>query len=358
MTSVGRTGSRRAISAIAAAALLAILAVVAATAAGAAQARPPSLETVGPAGRFGPGSGVDALRRDRATTDPAGAFIYRKGRYTPLDTVPDQPTTAHLGTNDRGLIVGSYLVDGATLRGFLRNEWGDYTTFDAVPDAALTAPFDINDRGTVVGSFSRDLVGVHGFLRRPNGEVKDVEVAGASATLPTGLNDRGAVVGTYADADGEGHGFLLERGIVTPIDPPDAKEGATVGNVQAFDINDRGQIVGFYPDRNGTFHGFLYHVGRFTRLDPPDATDSARSGSLDGKGFAATAAFGINNRGQVVGQYVDAAGVLHGYMWQRRRGFRTIDPPRGGGTVAADINDHGQIVLPAPGSFNKGDGGF
>jgi probable HAF family extracellular repeat protein len=147
----------------------------------------------------------------------------------------------------------------------------------------------------------------------------------------------------------EGHGHH---------DRPDASGDASGGNIAAFDINDRGEIVGSYPDRNGTFHGFLYQQGRFTRLDPPDASDSARSGSLDGKGFAATAAFGINNRGVVVGQYVDAEGVLHGYVWERKRGFRTIDPPRGAGTVAADINDRSQILLPAPGSFFKGDGGF
>jgi hypothetical protein len=100
--------------------------------------------------------------------------------------------------------------------------------------------------------------------------------------------------------------------------------------------------------------------GTFTRIDPPDAADVV--------GFAATAPLGINNRGQVVGQYVDAVGVLHGYLSEQGRGFRTIDPPGGAGsfcaevpnvgrvcgTVAADINDRGQILLPAPGAFTKG----
>jgi probable HAF family extracellular repeat protein len=99
--------------------------------------------------------------------------------------------------------------------------------------------------------------------------------------------------------------------------------------------------------------------GTVTRIDPPGAADDAR--------FATTVPWGINNRGQVVGQYVDAAGVLHGYLWEPTRGVRTIDPPRpaanlctelpdGGricGTVAVDINDRGQILLPAPGGFYK-----
>jgi hypothetical protein len=76
----------------------------------------------------------------------------------------------------------------------------------------------------------------------------------------------------------------------------------------------------------------------------------------------------IDNCGQVVGQYVDAAGVLYGYLWEQGRGFRTIDTPlRAGnvcaevpdvgrvcGTVAADINDRGEILLPALGGRYKG----
>jgi hypothetical protein len=55
--------------------------------------------------------------------------------------------------------------------------------------------------------------------------------------------------------------------------------------------------------------------------------------------------------------------VLHGYLWDPRRGFETIDPPPGTpvvgptgdrGTVAADINDRGAILLPIPGGLLKG----
>jgi probable HAF family extracellular repeat protein len=316
------------------------------------------IETLDPAHRLGSAPGLESGHRVGKPADPS-AFVYRKGRYTPLDTVPGYPITSHLGLNNRGQIVGAYLVDAApTIRGFLRDRRGDYKPID-VPGAAATFPFDLNDRGMIVGIYSRDLVGLHGFLRRPNGAVTTVDVPGASSTVASGVNNRGAVVGCYLDDDQRPHGFVLERGIVTAIDPPGANEDVTDCNIEAVDINDRGQIVGYYPDAQGTFHGFLYHKGRFTKLDHPDASDSARSGACDGVGFAASAAFGIDNRGRVVGQYVDADRVLHGYLWERKRGFRTIDPPRGGGgTVAVDLNDRGQIVLPAPDSFSKGDGCF
>ncbi|MET0761815.1 MAG: hypothetical protein ABWZ63_05730, partial [Thermoleophilaceae bacterium] len=45
-----------------------------------------------------------------------------------------------------------------------------------------------------------------------------------------------------------------------------------------------------------------------------------------------TQALGIDNRGRVVGEYVDAAGTFHGFLWQRGR-LTTIDGPRSDGAA-------------------------
>jgi uncharacterized membrane protein len=58
-------------------------------------------------------------------------------------------------------------------------------------------------------------------------------------------------VGYYYDADGKGHGFLLDNGSYTTLDPP----GSTY--TQANGINDSRQIVGSYVDAAGNAHGFL-----------------------------------------------------------------------------------------------------
>ena len=64
-----------------------------------------------------------------------------------------------------------------------------------------------------------------------------------------------------------------------------------------------------------------------------------------------------------MGQYVDAAGTLHGYLWQPEHGFETIDAPPGTpvvgptgitGTTAVDITDREHIVLTIGGGFFKG----
>jgi hypothetical protein len=47
-------------------------------------------------------------------------------------------------------------------------------------------------------------------------------------------------------------------------------------------------------------HGFLMHKGTFVTIDPPGAT------------FAE--AIGITASGQIVGDYIDAGGTLHGFL--------------------------------------------
>ena len=76
----------------------------------------------------------------------------------------------------------------------------------------------------------------------------------------------------------------------TTIDVPGAF------STEAFGINDAGQIVGdFHVD-----HGFLYTAGTFTTIDVP--------------GAFSTQASGINNAGQIVGFSGDGTGAIHGFF--------------------------------------------
>jgi uncharacterized membrane protein len=108
----------------------------------------------------------------------------------------------------------------------------------------------------------------------------------------------------------------------TTIDVP----GATFTG--AGTINNRGQIVGSYIDVSG-FHGFLLDKGTFTTIDVPGATS--------------TEAGGINARGQIVGFYSEASGAEHGYLLDKGT-FTMIDVPGATFTEANGINARGQIV--------------
>ena len=77
-------------------------------------------------------------------------------------------------------------------------------------------------------------------------------------------------------------------------------------------------MVGRFDDQSGT-HGFRgdYYGGLFQPIDFVDpATGAAAS---------LTVANGINDNGDIVGHYLDAASVLHGFLLRSGKGFQTVD---------------------------------
>jgi probable HAF family extracellular repeat protein len=87
----------------------------------------------------------------------------------------------------------------------------------------------------------------------------------------------------------------------TTIDVPDAL------SVSAFGINDRGEVVGSHLDTSFRNHGFLWNEGVLTTIDFP--------------GAIATVAAAINARGQIVSFYGDGTGVAHGFLSDTQHGF-------------------------------------
>ena len=67
---------------------------------------------------------------------------------------------------------------------------------------------------------------------------------------------------------------------------------------------------------------------------------------LDYPNSTFTQALGLNNRGQVVGAYMDSSGLTHGFVYTVSSGhYATVDDPNGvGSTIANGINDGGAIV--------------
>ncbi len=101
-------------------------------------------------------------------------------------------------------------------------------------------------------------------------------------------------------------------------------------------INDRGQIVGVSTlSDNATFHAFLWQSGVMTDL-----------GTLPGDMFSV--AFGINNKGQIVGQSCNAGGACRAFIWQNgaMTDLNLLVPPHSKLylTYGGDINDRGWVV--------------
>jgi hypothetical protein len=108
------------------------------------------------------------------------------------------------------------------------------------------------------------------------------------------VNDSGWVVGFYqTSATFADTGFLDKSGVISSITFP--------GSVatQAFGVNDLGEIVGDYTLAHGDIFGFLDRGGVFSTIDP--------------FGSPVVVANGINDLGQVVGFYTDANGNTIGF---------------------------------------------
>ena len=234
---------------------------------------------------------------------PRHALLIKAGQFIPL-----APTTI-LGTNfsqardinDRGDIVGSFIGDDGFFHGFVLSK-GVLTTLD-FPSASQTQAFGINESGNVVGSWDLldadgNLLEEHGFKWK-NGVFTEVNFPGSVDSGINGINARGDFVGGWdAGLDSQTHGFVCSNGQCFSFDVPFPEATFT----QADRINALGHITGIYIDAEGVLHGFVAVGSNFTRLDFPDSTG--------------TSAWGINSAGQIVGVYDDADGSVHGYIAQ------------------------------------------
>ena len=243
--------------------------------------------------------------------------------------VPGSAHTGAFGINDHGDIVGTYDAGGSLPVGFLLRK-GIFTTI-MVPGSILTVARGINNAGHIVGDFLDAAFTQHAFLLR-EGQFTVIDFPGAVGTLHSGINVRGDIVAGYFTSDNPdiAHGFLLtHRGKFEVIAYPGAVESGPVA------INARGDMVGVWDnDIFFNFHGFILRDGDFVTLDYPGAI-----GELGGSNPS-----GINSRGQIAGDFVDANGG-HGYVWHDGV-FTPIDAPAGvlGTTGVNGINDRGQIV--------------
>jgi len=235
-------------------------------------------------------------------------FLLSRGVFTTID-FPDANFTVAAGIDPSGDIVGQYRLSrepSNARHGFLLSE-GEYTSIDP-PASVFTNARGINSRGDIVGFFCTIVPctagggNSHGFLRAVSGEFTAADFPGAMGTVAWKINSRGQILGAYTSADGTGHIFLLKEDRFATIDLPD---GRAVFRANG-GFNPRGDLVGVYCDTAPCLetstddHGFLLRQGEFIPINYPG---SAESGAL-----------GINARGEIVGYYVGAGGVTHGFL--------------------------------------------
>jgi uncharacterized membrane protein len=253
--------------------------------------------------------------------------------FTTID-VPGSTGTDANG-NSTHAIAGDFTDTGGITHGFVLSR-SRFTTID-VPGAAVSSVNGINAIGQLAGTY-QDTVRFHAFFSGNGSSFTTLDPPGSIRSQGGFINARGEAVGTYRSSDNKRHGFTWRNGVYTNLLINVPGDDPVLGTV-ALGINDRGQVVGDYVDAaQGNRRGFLLSHGVYTTLDVP--------------GALLTVAEGIDDEGVIVGLFIDAAaGNEHGFIL-RRGVYATIDVPKAGGTGVYSINAKGEIV----GSYCDGSG--
>jgi uncharacterized membrane protein len=208
---------------------------------------------------------------------------------------------------------------------------------------AVTWAYGINNAGTIVGFYepngagggqalSEQGLGV-GFVLQ-HGVYTDVNEPNAapSSTQISGINNAGVIWGEYNDASGVTHGFIESGGVFTTIDEPNASAGFT----EITGVLPSGEIIGVYE----YFQSPYLLVGTFTDVGGvfttlPDAT---------GAGMGLTEGLSASASGVIAGTYYDPSFGTHGYV-DNGGVFTTIDyPDHAGLSYVFGISPNGSTV--------------
>jgi len=154
------------------------------------------------------------------------------------------------------------------------------------------------------------------------------------------VNDFGTIAGDYVDSNGVPHGMLL-GGTPTTVDYGKCQPITGTGGMAFFGINNSCSLAGWCTNSSGVQIGFTWSqkTGKFTDINFPN-----------GNGTEVT---GINDRGDVVGLYLDSNNATHGFSKIGSK-YTSIDVKGETNTVAWGVNNKGQITVSATNSA----GGF
>ena len=290
--------------------------------------------------------GALALLPSAAATVRHDAAVSGKYVFATYNNNSDPTFNQLLGINDSDEIAG-YFGSGAKghpNKGYTVVPPYGQTSYTAenFPGSAQTQVTGLNNSGITVGFFSHQNKASmsndnHGFWRSAAGVYHQADFPTSDPASPPvdqllGINGHGVAVGFYANAQGfnRSYSYNTKTGKFARILEP----GHAGANITATGINLAGFVTGFYAAPHGVTDSFLLIGHKFT--------------TIAFRGSSATTAFGVNNRGEVVGAYTVGKGSnakSHGFTWTKSGGFVTVDDSRGKGTTLVNgVNSAGDLV--------------
>jgi hypothetical protein len=238
--------------------------------------------------------------------------------------VPGSPNTQAEGINDARLVTGFYEDASSIHHGFVWQA-GAVHTVD-YPGAVYTILEAVSNRGVAIGFYGDASNMEHVVMFSvPGGTWKVLpDILGYSDNEAYGIDDAGFVVGNAYEGDSN-VAWIFDSATLSYsfFTEPEAAPNSTY----PVSINDEGQMVGFYVDASNVAHGFLKQGTTYTTIDAP--------------GARGTGLYGINNSGTMTGQWFDTAGASQGFVLTSGGLFTTVDYPGPELTGFDSINDRG-----------------
>ncbi len=223
------------------------------------------------------------------------------------------------------------------------------------PESVSTEGWNINQDGSVVGYYDLADGRRYGFIARPAGApalqptfsdytFESIDVPEVEFLALTASSDFEDYAGYTKSADGEKNvAFTLIDGVFTTYAFPNAE------NTYFYALGNDGRAAGHYQDSEGVYHGVILEKGVLTQYDFLGAVETEIYGISDETGVLTgnfTDAQGVRRgftgdtiievpgasetfadfvaAGRLVGSYVDAEGLYHGYIHSHGQ-FTSID---------------------------------
>ena len=155
----------------------------------------------------------------------------------------------------------------------------------------------------------------------------------ATETDTFAVNNAGAIAGDYVDAKGIQHGMILAGKKLTSVDHANCSNsgGFSGGAIAFYGVNKAGAAAGWCTStKTGLAVGFVYAGGKFININFPKSNG--------------TEAMGINDKGDVVGFYLDSASTQHGFVKKGAK-YTSFDVSGDTTTTPWGINNNGQIAV-------------
>lgn len=240
--------------------------------------------------------------------------------------------SAALGINNLGQVVGvDWATDGTnTTRAFYYS--GSGSAYLGTLGGSGSDARSINDTGQIAGSAQTGNGAYWHAVRYSNGGITDLGTLGGSSSSGLGIDQTGRVVGSAQINDNPmiRHGFSSLNGQMTDLGGPNG-----MGLDSATAISDNGIIAGYgiVPGKiQGSYvnHAFRYSNGQLFDL-----------GELGGE---QSKAYGVNNRGQVVGETITHDNRHYAFLYNDTMDFSYLYEDGELGSVAEGINNLGDVV--------------